>query len=112
GAETMKRLLGPLVLVARVVLPAAWLIGLGACGHAIPNYDYSKEPDPRKSEYVLGVSDGLDINVWKNPDLSAKVTIRPDGTITMPLIGDLPAVGKTPTELKEDIKKELAKYIK
>lgn len=85
---------------------------VAGCSTSIPDYDYSKEPDPRKREYILGVSDGLDINVWKNPDLSTRVTVRPDGTVTMPLIGDLKAAGKTPTELKEEIKRELSKYIK
>lgn len=84
-----------------------------ACGGApIPNYDYSKEPDPRQNEYVLGVSDALDINVWKNSELSTRALIRPDGTITMPLIGDLHAAGKTPTELKREIESRLTEYIK
>ena len=83
-----------------------------ACGSTLPNYDYSKEPDPREREYVLGVADSIEVNVWKNPDLSARVTIRPDGTITMPLIGDLPAVGKTPTQLKEAIENKVQEYIK
>ena len=51
-------------------------------------YDYSKEPDPRRSEYMVGASDVLRVNVWREPDLSVEVRVRPDGTITMPLIGD------------------------
>lgn len=90
----------------------AVMLGLAGCATTVPDYDYSKEPDPRKNEYTLGVSDALDINVWKNADLSTRVSVRPDGTITMPLIGDLQAVGKTPTELKIEIKTELEKYIK
>lgn len=91
---------------------AMMLMAVSACGSALPDYDYSQEPDPRKSEYVLGVSDSLEINVWKNPDLSTRVTIRPDGTITMPLIGDLDAAGKTPSGLKEAIESKLQAYIK
>ncbi|MCG8417324.1 MAG: polysaccharide biosynthesis/export family protein [Proteobacteria bacterium] len=90
----------------------ALLFCLGACGPALPDYDYSKEPDPRDSEYVLGVSDNLDINVWKNSEVSARVTIRPDGRITMPLIGDLQATGKTPSQLKQEIRRRLTKWIK
>lgn len=84
---------------------------LTACAHTVPDYDYSKEPDPRESEYVIGVSDGLDINVWKNQELSTRVIVRPDGTITMPLIGDLQAVGKTTSELKADIGTKLSRYM-
>lgn len=83
-----------------------------ACGPTIPDYDYSQEPDPRNSEYVLGIGDELTINVWQNPGLSTNATIRPDGTITMPLIGDLKASGETPTSLKNTIKDRLATFVK
>ena len=65
------------------------------CATPLPGFDYSKEPDPRKSEFVVGPSDVLRINVWKTPDLSVEVTVRPDGTITLPLIGDVTAAGRT-----------------
>ncbi len=84
----------------------------GACGPKIPSYDYAKEPDPRKNEYVLGISDELEVNVWKNPDLSAKMVIRPDGTVTMPLIGDMRAAGKTPSQLKSEIEKRIQDFVK
>ena len=90
----------------------ALLVLLAACGGATPSYDYTKEPDPRKSEYVIGVSDGLEINVWKNPELTTKATVRPDGTITMPLIGDLVAAGKTPSRLKAEIALQLANFVR
>ena len=48
---------------------------------------------------------------WRNNELSTSVAVRPDGRITIPLIEDLPAVGKTPTELARDVEKQLAKYI-
>lgn len=89
------------------------LLGLlVACGPRFPSYDYSKEPNPRLSEYVVGVDDGLNINIWKNEQLSTSVVVRPDGTITMPLVGDLVAIGKTPTQLREEIGKRLAEYVK
>jgi polysaccharide export outer membrane protein len=86
--------------------------GLGGCGPKVPNYDYASEPDPRKLEYVLGVGDGLNINVWEQPNFSTTATIRPDGTITMPLIGDLKAAGETPSALREAIKARLADFLK
>jgi polysaccharide export outer membrane protein len=91
---------------------AAFALGMCACATVTHDYDYSKEPDPRRSEYVIGVSDRLSITVWKYPDLSRDVTVRPDGTITMPLIGDLVADGRTPTQLKAEIAKHLAEYVR
>ncbi len=85
---------------------------LAACGPAVLNYDYAKEPDPRNHELVLGVGDVVGINVWENPQLNTEATIRPDGTITMPLVGDLKAAGETPTALKDKIKVRLADFIK
>jgi polysaccharide export outer membrane protein len=60
---------------------------------------------------VIGPLDELTIFVWRNPELGAKVQVRPDGRITTPLISDLPAVGKTPKVLAEDIKVALSQYI-
>lgn len=85
---------------------------LVACGSSLPNYDYSKEPDPRNKELTLGVGDVIGVNVWDQKDLNTEMTIRPDGTITMPLAGDLKAAGQTPTELREQIKKSLAAFVK
>ncbi|MBN8848496.1 MAG: polysaccharide export protein [Sphingomonas sp.] len=63
-------------------------------------------------EYVIGPLDSLQIFVWRNPELSAKVQVRPDGRITTPLVNDMSAVGKTPAKLAEDMKAALAEYIK
>src|ERR1051325_9252767 len=87
----------------RRMLAALVVVLAAGCGAAIPNYDYAKEPDPRNKELVLGVGDVIGINVWENNNLSVEVTIRPDGTITMPLVGDLKAAGETPTSLKNRI---------
>jgi polysaccharide export outer membrane protein len=96
-------------LALGLALAAALAAG---CGSSLPFYDYSKEPDPRVAELVLGVGDSVLINVWENKDLSTEATIRPDGTITMPLIGDLKAVGETPTSLKARIKTRLQDFVK
>jgi polysaccharide export outer membrane protein len=56
--------------------------------------------------------DSLQVFVWQQPDLSGKFAVRPDGRITMPLIEDLKAAGKTPSELARDIEKELGKYVR
>jgi len=102
--------------VKRRAVCVFFVLGVGlccwACSGAAVEYDYSKEPDPRRSEYVIGASDRLSIRVWRNPDLSTDAVVRPDGTITMPLIGDILADGKTPSELKQDITKQLAAYVR
>jgi len=85
-----------------------------AAGCPKPSYDYpyEREPDPRAKELTLGVSDVVAINVWEQKDLSTEATVRPDGTITMPLIGDLRAGGETPSGLQQQIKKRLGEFIK
>ena len=62
--------------------------------------------------YKIGPLDSVNVNVWRNPELSMSVTVRPDGKITAPLIEDLPALGKDPTTLARDIEKALSKYIR
>jgi polysaccharide export outer membrane protein len=81
-----------------------------ACGPIA--YDYSKEPDPRKEEFVVGVNDVVKINVWKNPELSGEARVRPDGTITMPLVGDIKAVGRSPSSLRAEISKRLQSFVR
>lgn len=89
------------------------LLFLVACpGHHYPPELYRAQPDPRNRELVLGVSDVISINVWEQKDLNTEATIRPDGTITMPLVGDLKAAGETPSSLKETIKKRLQDFVK
>ena len=88
---------------------------LAGCASTAPlqgSFDYSKEPDPRQSEYVIGPADSLSITVWKNPDLSREVIVRPDGTITLPLLGDVRASGKTPSQLKAEIATQVARFVR
>lgn len=88
------------------------LLALTACPPKLPKYDYSQEPDPRNTELVLGVGDTISINVWENRDLNTEATIRPDGSITMPLVGDFKAAGQTPSSLKAAIKAKLIEFVK
>ena len=91
---------------------------LGGCassgsstGNSLPAAGFVSEAGEPSEEYVIGALDELTIFVWRNPELGAKVQVRPDGRITTPLITDMVAVGKTPSELSEDLKKELTQYI-
>jgi len=96
-------------IAATVSIAAAGL--LAAC--TTPDYP----PAPRLAAtpdytYVIGPLDTVNIIVWRNPELSMSVPVRPDGKITFPLVEDLPALGKDPTALARDVEKALAKYIR
>ena len=69
------------------------------------------KPAAKKAEYVIGPQDELDISVWKDPDLSRKVPVRPDGKISLPLLNDVQAAGLTPTQLADSVKEMLRKYV-
>lgn len=94
--------LGPLGLM--------FVLALGGCAHPYP--PVSAEFDRAiEAHYLVGPGDSVNIIVWRNPELSMVVPVRPDGKMTTPLVEDLPASGKTPTELARDIEKSLSKYI-
>ena len=67
---------------------------------------------PSKSEYLIGPGDTLQVYVWRNADISVTVPVRPDGYISTPLVEDIKAVNKTPSELARDIEKRLSRYIR
>ncbi|WP_150290283.1 XrtA/PEP-CTERM system exopolysaccharide export protein [Sphingobium estronivorans] len=94
-------------------LPALILSGCASGGGApkLPPAAFVSTQEGPGEEYVIGPLDDLTIFVWRNPDLGAKVQVRPDGRITTPLISDMPAVGKTPKQLADDLKIALSKYI-
>jgi len=62
-------------------------------------------------DYVIGAEDTLHISVWKEPDLTTSLPVRPDGKISMPLLNDVPAAGLTPMQLADSITEKLKKYI-
>lgn len=64
------------------------------------------------SEYIIGPGDKLNIFVWRNPELSLSVDVRPDGRLSIPLVEDVVAIGKTPTQLARELEQRLSKYIK
>jgi polysaccharide export outer membrane protein len=78
----------------------------------LPPANYVASKEQPGEEYVIGPLDQLNVFVWRNPELSAKVQVRPDGRITTPLINDMPAVGKTPSMLAADMKVALGQYVK
>lgn len=64
------------------------------------------------SEYLIGPGDVLQVFVWRNPEISVTVPVRPEGKISTPLVEDMMAAGKTPTRLARDIERVLSRYIK
>lgn len=75
----------------------------------------SKQPlttDPDQYNYLVGPGDSLHIFVWRNPEVSQSVTVRPDGMITTPLVEDIPVSGLTPTQIARLIEEKLSIYIK
>lgn len=86
------------------------LVLLSACANNPPPAPKSIAAAPQV-EYLIGPGDSLNITVWRNPDVSITLPVRPDGRISTPLVEDMPAANKTPTQLARDIEKALAKYI-
>ena len=66
---------------------------------------------PHDDSFVIGNDDVLAINVWKEPDLSRSIQVRPDGRISLPLMGEVQAAGRTPLQLEQDIATQLRNYI-
>jgi polysaccharide export outer membrane protein len=64
------------------------------------------------SDYIIGPGDSIQVFVWRNPELSVTVPVRPDGKISTPLVEDMVAVGKTPTQLARDVEKQLSEYVR
>lgn len=93
----------------RIVACIAILLSFAGCSTYPPA---PKEAMAGDYEYLIGPLDTVNIIVWRNPELSLVVPVRPDGKITAPLVDDLVAQGKTPTALAKDIEKALGKFIR
>ena len=97
--------------------PATAALALSGCasgggGAQLPPASFVAMQEGPGEEYVIGPLDELTIHVWRNPELGAeKIQVRPDGRITTPLVTDMPAVGKTPAMLADDIRLQLSQYI-
>ena len=85
--------------------------GGGSGGQRLPAANFVALQEGPGEDYVIGPLDELTVFVWRNPELGAREQVRPDGRITTPLITDMPAVGKTPSMLSQDIQLQLSTYI-
>lgn len=102
-----------------VVIPAAEARAQGAADHSPPAAARAGMPDagPQRESatndphYLIGAQDVLDVSVWKEPELSRQVPVRPDGKISLPLLNDVQAAGLTPTQLATQITTNLNKFM-
>jgi polysaccharide export outer membrane protein len=105
--SNVGKYMGNLIKHAAVAAAVTCTLALGGCASTMqPPQTQVTNPD-----YLIGPGDTVNIMVWRNPEVSMAVPVRPDGKITTPLVEDLPAAGKTPTDLARDIEKALAKFI-
>lgn len=84
----------------------------GTSASAAALYADAAQRDPRGKPYVIGVADVVHVGVWKDESLSTDAIVRPDGTITMPLVGEMRAAGRTAAQLQQDATQRLAAVIK
>lgn len=77
----------------------------------LPSAQFVTPDEGPGPQYVIGPLDGIQIFVWRNPEVSTSVTVRPDGRISVPLIEDLAVTGRTPTQLARDIEERLSVFI-
>lgn len=112
----MKRMIRPLAHWA-VRLLAAGMLVLPAAG-CVKQQDTRAQLPAASGElhlvtrYRIAPGDSIQIFVWRNPDISTSVPVRPDGLLSAPLLEDLPAAGKTPSELSRDIEEKLSVYLR
>ncbi len=98
-----------LLAVAAAALGACSTIGGGGLESAPTSAENAAAASP---DYLVGPLDQLEIFVWRAPELSTNVTVRPDGRISTPLVEDMVAAGKTPSQLAKDLERSLREYVK
>lgn len=105
----MRSIVDALKAAPKMLCAAALTLVLAAC--ATGNDAPSSIADAGAPDYRIGPLDTLQIFVWRSPDLTTSVPVRPDGRISTPLIEDLEAAGKTPTQLARDIEQKLSTFV-
>jgi len=100
---------------AALILSSLGAAMLGACAHGPAARAAEAAPQVQSSagsDYIVGPGDTIQVYVWRNPELTVTVPVRPDGKISVPLVEDMVAVGKTPTVLARDIESVLSEFVK
>lgn len=102
-----------IILLARRLVLAVSVLAIAGCAFNAPKYP----PAPVVAStfdynYIVGPGDSLNIIVWRNPELSMSVPVRPDGKVTTPLVDELVAQGKTSTQIARDVEQALGKFVR
>ena len=110
--------------MSRKYMPVSWFavllvaVLLGGCATQSPSSPekireaLALSQEQSVQEYIIGATDVVNVSVWRNQDLSVSVPVRPDGKISVPLIGDVQASGETPEQLADSVEQRLASYIR
>lgn len=98
--------------LARGTALVALVLGAVGCATQSANPPAPTMASSPDYNYVVGPGDTLNINVWRNPELSSTVPVRPDGKVSTPLVDELVAQGKTPIEIARDVEKALGKFVR
>jgi len=97
-------------LLCGALAATTFLMGCASTAGRLPPAPVSASSE--SYSYIVGPGDALNIIVWRNPELSMSVPVRPDGKISTPLIDELTAQGKNSTEIARDIEQQLGKYVR
>jgi polysaccharide biosynthesis/export protein len=90
---------------------AAWLLAAMFCVPAAAQAPAAPPSDGERSDYLIGPGDVLQLFVWKEPELTRELTVRLDGRISVPLLGDVEAIGRTPAQLAADLSKRFTRFL-
>jgi len=102
----------PLILATLACWSLAGTASAQKPNHAAPDAGGATiAPDPHTIDFLIGPEDILDIQVWKNPELSRTVPVRPDGKVSLPLVNDIQAAGLTPSDLRQQLTARIAEFI-
>src|SRR5476651_70053 len=105
--QSLSRLVGNLTFVVATL----GLMVLGGCASSGPDAPPVSSSPAEAANYVIGPGDSLQISVWRSPELSTIVPVRPDGRISTPLVEDIVAAGQTPASLGREIELRLKKFV-
>jgi polysaccharide export outer membrane protein len=105
------RIAGRLLLILLAVVLASAGVQAGQNAQRSATTDAAAIPAPAPPDYVIGVDDVLSVLFWNEKDMSAEVTVRPDGKVALPLLNDVPAAGLTPDQLRDHLLEAARKYV-
>lgn len=113
-SKTDERLVPAMTIGRRFVMFATMMVaalGIASCSTPYDEVDHEVSASVETGNYVIGPLDVVEVFVWRAPDVSVRIPVRPDGRISTPLVEDMQAAGKTPTQLARDLEKELRTYL-